>query len=67
MVHDKKIEYIINLYERKILRILGPINDNGMWRIRYNKEMYNRYGDLELSTVIKLGRACAKDGKPKCT
>jgi hypothetical protein len=34
----KKIENIINSYERKILRsILGPINDNGTWRIRYNK------------------------------
>jgi hypothetical protein len=55
MGHDKKIENIINSYERKILRrILGPINDKGMWRIRYNKEIYNLYGDLELSTVIKL-------------
>jgi hypothetical protein len=53
----KKIENIINSYERKMLRrILGPINDNGTWRIRYNKEIYTLYGDPELSTVIKLRR-----------
>jgi hypothetical protein len=56
-VMTKKIENIINSYERKILRrILGPINDNGTWRIRYNKEIYTLYGDPELSTVIKLRR-----------
>jgi hypothetical protein len=45
----------INSYERKILRrILGPINGNGIWRIRYNKEIYTLHGDPELSTVIKL-------------
>jgi hypothetical protein len=45
MGHDK--ENRINSYERKILRILGPINDNGTWRIRYNKEIYTLYGDPE--------------------
>jgi hypothetical protein len=56
-VMTKKIENIINSYEKKILRrILGPINDNGTWRIRYNKEIYTLYGDPELSTVIKLRR-----------
>jgi hypothetical protein len=48
---------LLLLYERKILRrILGPINYNGTWRIRYNKEIYTLYGDPELSTVIKLRR-----------
>jgi hypothetical protein len=56
-VMTRKIENIINSYERKILRrILGHINDNGTWRIRYNKEIYTLYGDTELSTVIKLRR-----------
>jgi hypothetical protein len=55
MGHDK--ENIINSYERKMLRrILGPINDNGTWRIRYNKEIYTLCGDPELSTVTKLRR-----------
>jgi hypothetical protein len=56
-VMTKKIENIINSYERKILRrILGPIKDNGTCRIRYNKEIYTLYGDPEQSTVIKLRR-----------
>jgi hypothetical protein len=46
-VMTKKIENIINSHEWKILRrILGPINDNRIWRIRYNKEIYNLYGHL---------------------
>jgi hypothetical protein len=53
----KKIENRINSYGREILRrMLGPINDHGTWRIRYNKEIYTLYGDPELSTVIKLRR-----------
>jgi hypothetical protein len=40
-VMTKKIENVINSYERKILRmILGIINGNGTWRIKYNKEIY---------------------------
>jgi hypothetical protein len=28
-------------FERKILRrIIGPVNENGRWRRRYNKEFY---------------------------
>jgi hypothetical protein len=54
-VMTKKTENIINSYERKIM-ILGPINNNATWRIRYNKEMYTLYGDPELSTVIQLRR-----------
>jgi hypothetical protein len=50
----KKTENIINSYERTILRrILWPINNNGTWRIRYNKEIYTLSGDSELSTVLR--------------
>jgi hypothetical protein len=52
----QKTENTINSYERKILRILGPVNDTGTWIIRYNKEIYTLYGDTEISTVIKLRR-----------
>jgi hypothetical protein len=70
-VMTKKTENIINSYERIILRrILGPINDNGTRRIRYNKEIYTLYGDPELSTInnykiekITMGWACAKNGE----
>jgi hypothetical protein len=48
-VMKNKIENIINSYERKILRrLLGSINDNGTWRIRYDKEIYTLHGDPEL-------------------
>jgi hypothetical protein len=48
-----KIENIINSCERKILRrILGHINDNGTWRIRYNNEIYTlRYGRVHVTGV----------------
>jgi hypothetical protein len=57
MGHDKENRKYNKLYERKILRrVLGPINDNGTWRIRYNNKIYTLYGDPELSRVIKLRR-----------
>jgi hypothetical protein len=56
-VMTREIENITNSWESKILRrILGPINDNVIRRTRYNNEIYNVYGDLEQSTVIKLRR-----------
>jgi hypothetical protein len=37
----KNEENNINISERKILRkIYGPTNDNGVWRIQYNQELY---------------------------
>jgi hypothetical protein len=34
----------------------GPVQDNGQWRIRYNKELYELYGEPDLVTCIKLKR-----------
>jgi hypothetical protein len=45
----------INSFERKILRrIFGPVNENGQWRCRYNKELYELYEDLDLVTFVNL-------------
>lgn len=53
----KNSENLINAFERKILRrIFGPINDQGIWRIRYNRELYQQYKEAELSTVVKFKR-----------
>jgi hypothetical protein len=42
-------------FERKILRrICDPVQDNGQWRIRYNKELCELYGEPDLVTCIKL-------------
>jgi hypothetical protein len=36
----KKNEVAVNTFERKILRkIYGPIQENGIWRKRYNHEL----------------------------
>jgi len=36
--------------------IYGPINDNFIWRTRYNNELYTLYDELDIVTVIKTGR-----------
>ncbi|PNF32229.1 hypothetical protein B7P43_G17837 [Cryptotermes secundus] len=54
---NKKEESVINSFKRKILRrIYGPIKENGVWRIRYNKELYKLYKEPEISVMIKLKR-----------
>ncbi|PNF43056.1 hypothetical protein B7P43_G04739, partial [Cryptotermes secundus] len=54
---NKKEESVINFFERKILRrIYGPIKENGIWRIKYNKELYKLYREPEISVTIKLKR-----------
>jgi hypothetical protein len=53
----KNSENALSTFERKILRrIYGPVQDNGQWRIRYNKELYELYGEPDLVTCIKLRR-----------
>ena len=34
----------------------GPINENGMWRIRHNKEIYDLFKEPKISTLVKLKR-----------
>jgi hypothetical protein len=54
---SKNSENALNAFERKILRrIFGPVQDNGQWRIRYNKELFELYGEPDLVTCIKLKR-----------
>jgi hypothetical protein len=52
-----KKELAINSFERKILRqTYGPIKENEIWRISYNKELYKLYKEPEISVMIKLKR-----------
>lgn len=47
----------LKIFERKILRrIFGPICENGVWRSRYNDELYTIYGDTDVVKVIKSSR-----------
>jgi hypothetical protein len=42
----KKDENLLQIFERRILRrICGPINEGGIWRIRYNNELYKLYSE----------------------
>jgi hypothetical protein len=54
---SKNSENALSIFERKILRrIYGPVQDNGQWRIRYNKELCELCGEPDLVTCIKLKR-----------
>lgn len=45
----------INTFERKIYRrISEPVNDNGLWIIKLNQEMYHDYKELSRSKFVKL-------------
>ena len=47
----------MDCFERKILRkIYVPLMDRGVWRIRYNVELYKLYDYVTLSTLIRLKR-----------
>lgn len=47
----------IDIFERKVLRrILGPIKENGAYRLRKNKELYTIYGDVKLSDYVRIQR-----------
>ena len=47
----------IAAWERKILRrIYGPKLENGVWRSRYNEELYELYGKPSILGEIKSSR-----------
>lgn len=53
----KAEEQTLGVFERKILRtIYGGVNDNGVWRRRYNNELYQLYGHPDVVTDIKFHR-----------
>jgi hypothetical protein len=53
----KNEENKINIFEIKILRkIYGPTNDNGVWCIRYNQELYGLYNEPDIIKVVKEAR-----------
>ena len=48
---------VLQIFEIRILRIMyGLINKDGIWRTRYNNELYTFYNELDTVKVIKLGR-----------
>ena len=50
-------EQALGVFKRKILRkIYGPFCDRGEWRIRWNKEPYDIYDDIDVVKRIKIQR-----------
>ena len=50
-------ERALGVFERKVLRrIYGPICDTGVWRIRWNHELYELYGDIDIIRKVKIQR-----------
>jgi hypothetical protein len=53
----KAEEEKLRIFERRILRkIYGPTCENGVWRIKYNDELYGLYKDPDIVRVIKVAR-----------
>jgi hypothetical protein len=51
-----KDEYMLRIFERRILRIIyDPIKENCVWRSRYNHELYKLYNEPDIIKVIKVG------------
>jgi hypothetical protein len=47
----------LRIWERKVLRkIYGPVYDNGIWRIRTNKELMTLDQELDIVADIKKAR-----------
>jgi hypothetical protein len=45
------------VFERKVLtKILGTIKINNCWRRRYNNELMQLYGDLDIVSFIRINR-----------
>ena len=55
---SKKDGNVLQIFEIRILRMIyGLINKDGIWRTRYNNELYILYNELDTVKVIKLGRS----------
>lgn len=54
---SKNDESMLGVFERRVLRtILGPIREDGVWRRRYNHELYQITEDADIVSKIKIGR-----------
>ena len=44
-------------FKRRILRMIySPVNNNSIWRTRYNNKLYTLYDEPDVVLVIKTGR-----------
>ena len=48
---------MLRIFERRISRLIyDPVNDNGVWRTRYSREIYTLYDEPDVVKVVKIGR-----------
>jgi len=54
---SKLNENKLDIFERRVLRrIFGGICENGIWRKRYNHELYQLYKNISASATVKIHR-----------
>ena len=53
---NRRNEAQLQVFERILRKIFGPICDNGKWRIRYNSEIYSIYTDPDIIKTIKISK-----------
>jgi hypothetical protein len=45
---------MLRIFERRISRMIYfPVNDNGIWRKRYNSELYTVFIEPDIVKVVK--------------
>jgi hypothetical protein len=54
---SKKDGNMLEIFARRILRLIyGAVNDNGVWRTRYNSKLYTLCNEPHTVKVVKTGR-----------
>jgi hypothetical protein len=53
---SKKDGNMLQIFERILRIIYGPINDNDIWRTRCNNEFYTLYNEFDTVKMMKIGR-----------
>jgi hypothetical protein len=54
---SKTDERLLSLFERRILRcIFGAVQENGVWRERYNRELYELFNEPDTVKYIQINR-----------
>jgi hypothetical protein len=63
---SKTDERLLSVFERRILGyIFGAVQENGVWRKRYNHELYELFSEPDIvkyNKQIGLGRSCCMYG-----
>jgi hypothetical protein len=54
---SKTDERLLSVFERRILRcIFGTVQENGVWRKRYNHELYELFNEPDIVKYIEINR-----------